>query len=293
MCEGFGSDFTNPLARGLGAFYRLMMNCHESINLPVPQALWPEGKKPFSSEADGFFPRFTYYLPSEEYRSGQSMLVLPGGGYGLVSTAKEGHRPAQFLAAHGIACGVLEYRHHPQKHPVPLTDAQRAMRKLRSLAAQNGLDSDRIGVMGFSAGGHLAGCVATLPELPEGLCGDAVDAFSCKADCAVLVYPVVTLSKPVAHRGSANNLLGENPPPALLEQLSLENAVTKATGRMLLIHGQDDNAVPFQNSAMLYEALTKAGVPATLHLYEKAEHGFGLGKNHPWMNHLLEWLSAG
>jgi len=139
-----------------------------SINLPESLEVWPDGKKPFASSDDADFPTLTYYLPSEECRTGQTVLVLPGGGYGMVSTPKEGHRPAQFLAAHGIAAAVLEYRHSPQLHPVPLLDAQRALRMVRQKAVENKLDPDKVSCMGFSAGGHLSGSLATQPVVPEG-----------------------------------------------------------------------------------------------------------------------------
>lgn len=137
------------------------MKARESINLPQQLPLWPGEASPLTSAEDGELPRFTYYLPSDECRTGASVLILPGGGYGMVSSPKEGHRPAMYLSSHGIAAAVLEYRHAPQRHPVPLMDAQRGLRLLRSLASENGLDEARVGVLGFSAGGHLAGSLAT------------------------------------------------------------------------------------------------------------------------------------
>lgn len=267
------------------------MQAHPSINLPQSLSLWPEGKRPLASPEDGPFPRFTYYLPSEEYRSGQSVLILPGGGYGLVSTAKEGHRPAQFLSAHGIAAGVLEYRHAPSRFPVPLLDAQRGVRWLRHLATTLGLRQDRVGVMGFSAGGHLAGMTATLPGHAAGLGIDELDGIPARPDFAVLVYPVVTFGQKTSHHGSCLNLLGDPPPMAKVAQLSLENAVTAQTPPMLLIHGQADGVVPPENSLVLYAALTARQIPATLHLYEGDGHGFGLGANHRWGEDLLHWLA--
>lgn len=266
------------------------MQVHETMNLPAAMPLWPAGRTPFATPEDAGLPTFTYYLPSSEYRTGQSVLILPGGGYWLVSTPKEGHRPAQLLAANGIAAAVLEYRHAPSRHPVPLIDAQRAMRLLRDLAVKNGLRADRVGVMGFSAGGHLAGTVATQPAHAGGVVGDGLDSVSPAANFAALIYPVVSLVEPWSHFGSANNLLGEPHDPALAASLSVEKNITPDTPPMFLAHMQGDGGVPCQNSLALYEALTARKVPAALRIYEGEGHGFGLAANHPWGRDLLEWL---
>lgn len=263
-----------------------------SINLPKTINLWPEGKKPFASAADEDFPTLTCYLPSDEFRTGQTVLIFPGGGYEMVSSPKEGHRPAQFLAAHGIAAAVLEYRHAPQRHPVPLMDAQRALRMVRQKAVENGLDINKIGCMGFSAGGHLAGSLATQPEVQEGRVGDALDTVSFRPDFFVMIYPVVSFVSPCSHFGSRDNLLGKDAPLKTAEKLSIENAVTAQTPPCFIAHGQKDTAVPVENAILLYQALTKHNVPATMHLFEKDAHGFGLGDNHPWGRLLLDWLKT-
>ena len=262
-----------------------------SINLPESLTVWPEGKKPFASTDDADFPTLTYYLPSAEYRTGQTVLVIPGGGYGMVSTPKEGHRPAQLLAVNGIAAAVLEYRHLPQHHPVPLLDAQRAMRILRQKAIENQLDPNKIGCMGFSAGGHLSGSLATQPVVQEGLIGDALDSISCMPNFFIMIYPVVSFTAPCSHFGSRDNLLGVNAPKELVEQLSIEKSVTAETPPCFIYHGQADDVVPVENAILLYQALTQHGVPATMHLYENEVHGGGLGNNHPWGRLLLEWLA--
>jgi acetyl esterase/lipase len=268
------------------------MDTHGSINVPFSLTVWPEGKTPMPSDADGAFPNLTYYLPSDEYRTGQSVLILPGGGYGLVSSPKEGHRPAQYLAAHGIAAGVLEYRHSPQRHPVPLIDAQRGMRLLRQQAAIHGLDPHQVGCMGFSAGGHLCGTVATQMYEQAGLIGDDLDGLSCAPDFAIGVYPVVSLTAPdVAHIGSGKNLLGEPVDQELAEKLSVEKAVRADFPPFFLVHGQNDMTVPVENSIQLYLALTKHGVSATMHLYEDMPHGIGLAANHPWGPAMIAWLA--
>ena len=165
------------------------------------------------------------------------------------------------------------------------------MRQLRALAATHGLRTDRVGIMGFSAGGHLAGTVATQPLHPAGLIGDELEAQASHADFAVLIYPVVSLTEPFSHFGSRDALLGKPADPALAEALSIEKAVTAQTPPMFIAHGQTDNVVPVTNAIALYSALTAAQVPSKLHLYENTYHGIGLAANHPWGQSLLHWLS--
>lgn len=268
-----------------------MPNIAPSINLPSRLDMWPAETVPFASEDDDVLPRLTYYLPSDEFRTGQSVLILPGGGYGHVSSAKEGHRPAQFLNAHGIATAVLEYRHSPQRYPVPLVDAQRALRIVRKLAQEaDGLDANRVGCMGFSAGGHLCGLVATQPAHDAVLVNDAVDTVSCHPDFFIMIYPVVSLVESFRHAGSAKNLLGDDADVEMLRALSIDNAVGPGTPPCFIAHGQADEPVPVQNALTLYAALTAHKIPATMHLYQAAAHGFGMGENHPWGRCLVEWL---
>lgn len=226
------------------------MQSTPSINLPFDLPVWPENAKPFASSEDGDLPRLTVYLPSEEYRTGQIVLILPGGGYSMVSTPKEGHRPAQYLNAHGIAAAVLEYRHAPQRYPVPLCDAQRALKILRHYAASQSLNPHAVGIMGFSAGGHLAGSCATQAEVPETWVGDESDTLTCRPDFCILIYPVVSLTAAFSHFGSRDNLLGVPCDASLAEQLSIEKAVSP----------------------------------------EEGGHGFGMAANHEWGRALLKWL---
>lgn len=268
------------------------MERHESINLPQSIPLWPAGRMPLASEADEDFPTFTYYLPSEEYRTGQSVLILPGGGYHLVSTAKEGHRPAQYLAAQGIAAGVLEYRHHPSRFPVPLLDAQRAIRLMRSLADTHELDSEQVGCLGFSAGGHLAGLLATQSPHPLVDVGDEVDAFSPGLDFCALVYGVVTLVGPHANEGSSRGLLGDPPPKNEAEGLSIERSIQTDSPRFFIAHGQGDTTVPVENALYLYNACLEKNVSAVMHLYDDLPHGVGMEAMHRWISDLMSWLSS-
>ena len=266
------------------------MQAHPSVNLPARVPLWPEGRTPGPRDETGDFPNLTFYLPSGEYRTGMTVLILPGGGYGLVSSAKEGHRPAQLFNALGIAAAVLEYRHAPCRHPLPLLDAQRAMRVLHQLAEQHGLNTSRIGVLGFSAGGHLAGSLATQPDAAFPREKDPLDARPFTPAFAALIYPVVSLTADFAHRGSRDNLLPDPEDEQLAAELSIEQAVTPATPPMFLVHTQDDDSVDPENSIALWRSLTRAGVSAELHVYPTGGHGFGLANHHPWSGELLRWL---
>lgn len=267
------------------------MQAHPPINLPQSLTVWPEAQKPFAGPDDQNFPRLTHYLPSDEYRTGQTVLILPGGGYGLVSSAKEGHRPAQLLCSHGIAAAVLEYRHSPQRWPVPLLDAQRALRICRGLAARHGLDTGQIGVMGFSAGGHLAGTLAMHPEIPETRIGDALDPVSSRPDFQILIYPVVSFVQSFSHVGSRDNLLGKPADPALAHALSLENLAGPHAPPAFLLHAQNDTSVPPDNSHLLAQTLTAHSIKTEFHLIPEGGHGFGLAANHPWGRWLLDWLA--
>ncbi|MDQ8193060.1 alpha/beta hydrolase [Coraliomargarita sp. SDUM461004] len=258
--------------------------------LPLTFPLWSENT-PLAGEALPGLPRLTVYLPSEELRSGQAMITCPGGGYGHLSTPKEGHRIARFLSSHGHAAAVLENRYAPYQHPIPLLDAQRAIRTLRHYANEWSINPEQIGIMGFSAGGHLAGTAATLPQAQEGIVNDSIDQQSSRPDFAALIYPVVSLNTPCTHFGSRDNLLGADADPKLIEQLSLENAVNEQTPPTLLVHTNEDEGVPPENSILFYQALRKNKIPAELHIYEKEGHGIGLAKNHPWGRALLQWMS--
>jgi acetyl esterase/lipase len=218
------------------------------------------------------------------------MVICPGGGYGMLAVAKEGHRIARFLSAQGHAAAVLENRYAPYRHPAPLIDAQRAIRTLRHHAAEWFIQPDQIGIMGFSAGGHLAGSTATQPQVEAGIVGDAIDQQSSRPDFAALIYPVISLNTQCAHSGSRINLLGPNENPKLAEQLSLENAVNDQTPPTLLVHTTEDGSVPTTNSILFYQALYKNKIPAEMHIYEKGDHGIGLADNHPWGQALLQWM---
>jgi acetyl esterase/lipase len=241
-------------------------------------------------------PTLAEFSPPPGKANGTAVIVCPGGGYVRLSADHEGVVPAQWFASLGVTSFVLKYRLQEYGHPAPLRDILRAIRLVRSRAGEFGVRPDRIGVLGFSAGGHLTASAATLFDAPEGRTGAPLDAISARPDFVMLIYPVITLQTPYAHMGSRIALLGENPPPELVRHLSLELQVTKNTPPAFIVQGEEDRTVPVENSLMFYQALRKAGVPAELHLYAKGPHGFGMSPGHgaisDWPKLCETWLQA-
>ena len=276
--------------------------------LPAAIPLWPEGVPGAIASAgpeviaeggrvsNVHEPSLTPYLPPAGRAGKTAVIICPGGGYVRLAADHEGRVPAEWLNTLGVSAFVLKYRMREYGHPAPLRDVLRAIRTIRSNAATWGVAPDRIGVLGFSAGGHLAASAGTLFDDPDGRTGAALDAVSGRPDFLVIVYPVIRLSGPIAHTGSAKSLLGENATPAMLERYSLDTRVTKDTPPAFLVHGGTDTAVPPENSVAFYSALRRAGVPAELHVYEKGAHGVGLGPNNgpisDWPKRCAEWLAA-
>lgn len=268
--------------------------------------LWPEGVPgakdlgPEKSEEGRFWnvstPTLTYFAPAVDKPNGTAVIICPGGGYVRLSTEREGVQYARWLGTLGVTTFVLKYRMQEFGHPAPLQDVLRAVRLVRSRAGKFGIDPTRVGVMGSSAGGHLAASAGTLFDHSAGRTGHALDATSARPDFLILMYPVITMDDPAAHAGSRRALLGANPSTNLLELASLEKQVTKATPPTLLIHTQEDKTVPVENSLLFYQALTRAGVPAELYALEKGGHGMGmragLGTSSEWPKRAEEWLSS-
>ena len=258
--------------------------------------LWPDGAPGALGAEQQDIPTLTAYLPEEGKSNGASFLVLPGGGYGALAK-HEGEGYAQWLASQGIAAYVLQYRlgSSGYRHPVMIQDAARALRTVRARARRDGRDPARIGIIGSSAGGHLASTLLVRHDGGQPEASDPIDRESSRPDLGVLCYPVIS-SGEHAHRGSFKNLLGENPPAELLQELSTELHVTKKTPPTFLWHTTGDQGVPVENSLFFASALAKAGVPFELHVYEKGGHGLGLpgpGKPAPpWDAELLRWLKA-
>jgi dienelactone hydrolase len=239
-------------------------------------------------------PTLTPYLPASG-GNGAAMIVLPGGGYSNLA-AHEGTGYAEWLASKGVAAYVLRYRLGSQgyHHPAELTDIARAVRMVRSFARKSGgLDANRIGVIGSSAGGHLAGTIATHFDAGKPAAADPIERESSRPDVVVLCYPVITFGE-FAHAGSRKQLLGDNPSPELIKDLSVELQVTAETPPCFIWATVADKTVPVENSMMFAAALRRAGVPYSLHIYETGAHGLGLGRPDrpapPWADQCLYWL---
>lgn len=266
--------------------------------------LWPEGvpgKRDIGPEKIGggytanvSEATLTMVSPAVDHPNGSAVIICPGGGYVRMSTAREGEQYANWLGTLGVTDFVLKYRMQEYGHPAPLQDVLRAVRTLRARAAEFGIRPDRIGVMGSSAGGHLAASAATLFDSPLGRTGAPLDSVSARPDFLMLMYPVITMRDPVAHAGSRKALLGAAPSADSLALMSLETQVSAATPPTLLIHTQEDTAVPVENSILFYQALTRAKVPAEMYLFEHGGHGMGmregLGTSSLWPRRAEEWL---
>jgi acetyl esterase/lipase len=247
---------------------------------PKTELLWPDGAPGAKGTGPGDQPSLAYY-PVDQQTPGPAVLICPGGGYGHLATDHEGVQIAQWLNSFGVTGVILRYRHSAAgyQHPIPMQDAQRALSTVRSKAEQLHIRADQIGVIGFSAGGHLASTLGTHFHKGQPDAPDPIDRVSCRPDFMILVYPVITMTDPFTHQGSRKNLLGDNPSAQLIDLMSNEKQVTADTPPTFLIHTETDPAVPVENSLYFYTALRKAGVPAELHLFRQGRHGFGLGAN--------------
>jgi len=267
--------------------------------------IWPEGVPGLRADAsvekvenelvsNVHQPTLTYFAAPAARATGAAVIICPGGGYGILAWEKEGVEPARWFNSLGVAAFVLKYRLMEYGQPAPLRDVLRATRLVRSRAAEFGIKPDRIGVMGFSAGGHLASCAGTLYDTPEGRTGAPLDSVSARPDFLMLIYPVITMKDPYAHAGSRRNLLGPAPTPELIERYSTELQVTKDTPPAFLLTTFEDRTVPAENSLGFFTAMRRVGVPAELHAYEKGPHGFGLrpgfGPVSGWPKLLEKWL---
>jgi acetyl esterase/lipase len=242
-------------------------------------------------------PSIDVFLPAANPTK-TAVLVIPGGGYMHEAINKEGTMIAQWLNAHGIAAFVLHYRVSPYTYPAPLLDGMRALRVIRSRAAEFGIGEDHIGVWGFSAGGHLSSVLAThfdetLPGT-ESLPTDAIDKLSDKPAFAVLSYPVISMDPSIAHMGSHDALLGKTPDPKMVALFSSELQVSDETPPVFLFATTDDKTVPVMNSVRFYEACAAHHVEVEMHLYEHGPHGMGLAQGRPgvelWTQALAAWM---
>lgn len=266
------------------------------------ELLWPEGAPGALGEAEADKPTVTIFLPEHRQAAGPAIVILPGGGYVCCSMEKEGFKPARWFNERGMAAFVVRYRTNNTsgtgyKHPIPLQDARRAMRMVRSRAGEFAIDPERIGLVGFSAGGHLAASVAThFKNNIEDAKDDLAGAARIRPDFLILIYPVITMKEPFMHAGCRKALFGEYPPMRLLDKFSGERMVTDETPPTFLVSSWEDNSVPAENSVEFYLALRRWRVHAELHVYEKGPHGFGMnpgfGPASSWPDRLHDWLQA-
>jgi acetyl esterase/lipase len=244
--------------------------------------LWKEGAPGALGAEPKDIPTLTPFLAPKEKATGATIVVLPGGGYGGLAP-HEGKDYALWLNSLGVHAFVLKYRlgSNGYRHPRMLEDAARAVRTVRARAQEWSLDPKRVGIMGSSAGGHLASTLLTHFDAGNANGSDLIEKESSRPDIGILCYPVITMG-PFTHEGSKKNLLGANPSEQLIEFLSNEKQVTRETPPTFLFHTVEDTAVPVENSLMFADALRKNGVSFDLHIYEKGRHGIGLANGHPW-----------
>ncbi len=244
-------------------------------------------------------PTIDVYLPDEDIATGKAVLLFPGGAYAILAYDWEGTEFAHWLQENGIAGIVVKYRlpvseslTNPKE--APLADAQRAIRLVRHHAEEWGIDPDQVGIMGFSAGGHLASTLSTQYDTQALPTTDTIDSLSARPDFSILVYPVISFRDASAHSGSRRNLIGEDASQELIDRFSSELNVSSKTPPTFLVHSQDDSIVPVQNSLLYYEALTRNNVPASLHVYPTGGHGFAFGTDRgtveEWTTVLLSWI---
>jgi acetyl esterase/lipase len=287
--------FTLAAALGCASFLSAQSTQPTSSStLPGTILLWPTGAPGAVGTTALDQPTITIYLPAQNpTRTG--IVICPGGGYQGLAMSYEGADVARWLNARGVAAFVLTYRLGPRYHyPIELLDAQRAIRYVRSHAAEDGIDPTHIGIWGFSAGGHLASTTGTHFDAGNSNGADPIERASSRPDFMVLAYPVISMEPGIAHIGSMHNLLGEQPSPELQNELSNETQVITRTPPTFLFSTTNDETVPVMNSVLFYEALLRAGVPAELHIFEQGHHGSGLGVDNPqlsmWPVLLQNWL---
>ena len=258
--------------------------------------LWENGAPGALGKDDTDIPTIAVYRAAQR-PDGTAVIIAPGGGYSGLSMSYEGRQEANWFNAMGVSAFVLKYRLGPRyHHPIELGDAQRAIRTVRARARDFGVATDRIGMMGFSAGGHLTSTAGTHFDDGNPAAPDPIDRVSSRPDFLILCYPVISFDPAITHAGSVRNLLGANPDPQLIEDLSNDLRVTPQTPPTFLFHTANDPAVPVENSVRFFLALRKAKVPAEMHIFENGPHGVGMALGDPslsqWTPLLLNWLRS-
>jgi len=264
--------------------------------VPDTVRLWPEGAPGAVGTAPADRPTLTVHRPPAERATGTGVVICPGGGYTALAMEKEGHDVARWFNSLGITAFVLKYRLGPRyRHPAPIRDAQRALRHVRAEAEAYGIAPDRLAIMGFSAGGHLAATTATLFDRSFGAPQDSLRTYSTRPDLLILAYPVISLTDTFTHEGSRQNLLGNDPGAERRQLLSPDQQFSARTPPTFLFSTDADTGVPAENSVAFYLALRDADVPAELHVYERGPHGVGMAAGDyalsSWMDRLSDWLA--
>ncbi|MFW5778091.1 MAG: alpha/beta hydrolase [Bacteroidota bacterium] len=292
----------------------LAMNLHaQEMILPLyPEGEVPNyrqsGEKEIAERTDALrisyvqTPDINVFLPAKKHANGKAVVITPGGGYWILAYDWEGTDIAKWLNSKGIAAIVLKYRLPVSKsnvvpHESPLMDAQRAMKMVRHNASEWNIDPDQVGIMGFSAGGHLASTLSTRFDEGDSDHADPVERLHSRPDFSILVYPVISSDSTICHQGSFHALLGDNPDPDLLHYYSNEKHVHEETPPTILIHSADDKGVPYQNSLVYFEALQEKGISSELHIYPFGGHGYslalGMGHLSGWPDRVMEWIFSG
>jgi acetyl esterase/lipase len=260
--------------------------------------LWPSGAPDARGDSTGDKPTLTFFCP--EKPNGTAIVICPGGAYRGLAASYEGDDIARWCNTFGVTGIVLRYRHARSgagyKHPTPLLDAQHSLSLIRSRAKELGLDSGKIGILGFSAGGHLAASLGTHFKEKDRSALDPLKGVGCHPNFMVLIYPVITMDSTFTHRGSRESLLGLTPDKELVDLMSNEKQVTPDSPPAFIVHTTDDQIVPVENAVAMYSALRKANVPVEMHIFQHGAHGFGLGVNKgavaAWPELCKTWMNS-
>ena len=283
-----------------GQEYRIPLYSGEIPNSKYTGATEKTEKKDIILISNVQTPDIAVFLPSPRFATGQAVIICPGGGYWVLAYDLEGTDIAKFFNSIGIAAVVLKYRlptygNCTEPYKVPLMDAQRAMRLVRHNAAKWNINPGKVGIMGFSAGGHLASTLGTHFDYGNKSAIDSVGQKSCRPDFMILMYPVITFTDSTMHTGSKEALLGKNPESSLVQLFSNELQVKEDTPPAFFVHADNDSGVPVENTLLMYKALRKKKIPAELHILTEGEHGFGLGLKNDhvasWTYNLKLWLN--
>ena len=275
----------------------LSISAHVDADQPDPIRLWNGAAPESLGDGKNDQPTIQRFSPAEEDQTGTAIVILPGGAYGHLAMGHEGRQIAEWLNESGVHAFICDYRHRGKGygHPAPMLDAQRAIRTIRANAKQFGIDPSKIGVIGFSAGGHLASTICTHYDAGDADSDDIIEQQSSRPDFAILCYPVISMGTSFTHKGSQRNLFGKNAAKKTLQKFSNHQHVTENTPPTFLWHCSDDKVAHPKNSIVYFQALLAAGVPAEIHVYEKGGHGIGLATEKPgvqnWGAVCVDWMA--